>query len=312
MDLRAFPMPPDIAEVLRRQIEIDRVSWYQPFVFTDTVMTGVGAIWNAGGQDYLCTGSEPANVVEDFARETATLSDWYARVADILVAAFPDAQSYLDIGCNMGLFGIDLVQRGRSYTGVDVPRNAPGVRLLQSITGTDFEFLALPYDENEHRIRGLDDGRMFDVGILSFVIVHLTDPHYAMPYFAAKLRRGCFFATNLVPQPGHAFHARIRHHDRARRLPHTFELVPTEAMAESLLRFSGFPYAYRIPYREGVDPRNLRGSGCWIAAREPIPDEAIDRFALVSVEDRSGTFTEGPVPGWRDVPADGEGADRGS
>jgi hypothetical protein len=73
--------------------------------------------------------------------------------------------------------------------------------------------------------------------------------------------------------------------------------VPTEALCETMLRYSGFPHLYKIPYRDGVDPRHSRLWGCWIAAREPIPDSTIARFDLASVADRTEAFADALPPG---------------
>jgi SAM-dependent methyltransferase len=300
VDLRSYDVPAGIADILEAQIAAG-VSWYQPFVFTDDVIAGTAAVWNAGEDRFLCTARDSAQTRANFLRETLVLSAWYHWLTDIITTSFPDADSYLDFGCNMGHFGIDLAARGRTYTGIDVARNQPGVELLQRITGSHFEFTAGRYDEDVHRLDRFDEARQFDVGILSVVIMHLTDPHYALPYFAAKIRHGIFFSSNLTGGGGHLFRARIRLGDRNRPLPHTFELVPTEALCETMLRHSGFPHLYKIPYRDGIDPRHSRLWGCWIAAREPIPDDAVRRFDLRYVPDRVDDFADAIPAG---APAD--------
>ncbi len=298
MDLRSFEVPADIAEILAHQIGSDKVSWYQPFVFTNDVIAGAAAVWNANGDKYLCTRSDPEATRKDFLREALILGDWYSHLTDVMLAAFPDSRTFLDFGCNLGHFGIDLVQRGKAYVGIDAPRNEPGVRLLQNITGIDFEFVGSRYDEERHRLDNFDEERTFDVGILSVVLMHLTDPHYAMPYFASKFRRGFFFSSAAIPGAGLAFRVRITRYNRDYRLPHTFELIPTVPLAEILMRHCGFPHIYRIPYRDGPDPKHSQRVACWIAAREAIPHEAATRFKLSEVADRSDDFTE-PLPaGW--------------
>jgi SAM-dependent methyltransferase len=293
-------VPLDIAAILERQLA-DGVSWYQPFIFTDAVIAGTAAVWNAGEDRYLCTERDSAATRANFLRETTVLTDWYTRLTDIMDAAFPHADSYLDFGCNLGHFGVDLTRRGKRYTGIDEPHLLPGVELVQSITGTSFEFVGAHYDEDVHRVDDFDETRRFDVGILSVVIMHLTDPHYALPYFASKVRHGVFFSSLLTGGSGHLFRARIRTSDRDRPLPHTFELVPTEALCETMLRHSGFAHLYKIPYRHGIDPRHSRLWGCWIAARDPIPDSAVTRFELVPVADRTHEYADALPP---DAPAD--------
>jgi hypothetical protein len=295
MDLRPYPVPADIAAILEDQLSRG-VSWYQPFIFTDDVIAGTAAVWNAGADRYLCTEDDTAEVRANFLRETTILTDWYSHLTDVTVAAFPDGESYLDFGCNLGHFGVDLTNRGKLYTGIDAPRLLPGVELVRQITGVPFEFAATEYNENLHRLNDFDEQRRFDVGILSVVIMHLTDPHYALPYFASKVRHGVFFSSLLTGGNGHLFRARIRTHDRDRPLPHTFELVPTEALCETMLRHSGFPHVYKIPYRHGIDPRHSRLWGCWIAARAPIPDSAVSRFDLTPVADRTHEYADALPP----------------
>jgi len=293
MDLRGCQIPTDISSILSRQISEQKVTWYQPFIFTDEVVAGTAAVWNAGADKYLCTEDDPAEVQESFRRETLILGDWYRHLTDILVASFPAARTFFDFGCNVGHFGLDLSARGKVYTGIDVPRNQPGKDLLVAITGIDFEFIPAQYSEEVHRIPDFDEERSFDVGIFSVVIMHLTDPHYAMRYFSQKIRHGLFFSSLLAPGDQHHFKARITPYNRSRSLPHTFELVPTEPLAESLLRFSGFPHLYRIPFRPGVDPGHSRQWGCWIAAREPVEPTAIERYGLTYVEDRTDRYADG-------------------
>ena len=296
MDLRNCAVPAGIASILEDQLA-GGVHWYQPFVFTDEVIAGTAAVWNAGEDRLLCTERDSDVTRANFLRETAVLTDWYTRLTDIIDASFPDAETYLDVGCNVGHFGVELTRRGKHYTGIDRPEMRPGVELLQSITGTPFEFAGTSYDEDTHRLGEFDESRRFDVGILSVVIMHLTDPHYALPYFGDKVRRGVFFSSLLTGGNGHLFRARIRPADRSRPLPHTFELVPTEALCETMLRHSGFPHLYKIPYRDGVDPRHSRLWGCWIAAREPIPGDAVSRFDLRTVPDRTDDYADAVPPG---------------
>jgi hypothetical protein len=54
MDLRGCEIPHDIGSILRKQMA-EGVSWYQPFIFSDDVVTGAAAVWNAGANKYLCT-----------------------------------------------------------------------------------------------------------------------------------------------------------------------------------------------------------------------------------------------------------------
>lgn len=292
MDLRQYRIPRDIGSILRRQVYDENVKWYQPFIFTDDVITGTAAAWNAGADKYLCTPEDPPELRESFLRENMILGDWYRHLVDVIVASFPAQTSFLDFGCNMGHFGLDLASRGKRCMGIDVPRNEPGQALLKRITGIDFEFVPGQYDEETHSIPELDSQRSFDVGILSVVIMHLTDPHYAMRYFSERIRHGLFFSSLLVPGNGHFFKARITPYNRDKPLPHAFELVPTEPLAESLMRLSGFPHLYKIPYREGIDPRHSSHWGCWIAARTPIEPRVVERFELRHVEDRTDQYAD--------------------
>jgi SAM-dependent methyltransferase len=240
-------------------------------------------------------------VRESFLRETLILGDWYRHLVDIMVSAFPAAHTFLDFGCNMGHFGFDLTARGKQCTGVDVPRNETGKRFLEQIIGIDFEFISAQYSEELHRIPDFVVGRQFDVGVFSVVIMHLTDPHYALRYFSKKLRHGMFFSSLLVPGNVHHFLARMTPYNRDKELPHAFELVPSEPLAESMLRLSGFGHVYKIPYREGVDPRHRSRWGCWLAAREPIAEEAISRFGLMYVEDQIDRYADNaprPLIAW--------------
>ena len=297
MDLRGFAMPPRIAETIQ-DLMAGGVTWYQPFIFRDDLIAGVAAMWNAGGDKYLYTASDPEETRRSALHEALRLTQWYAHVAELMVAAFPTARSVLDFGCNLGHFGFDLVPRGMDYCGIDMPRNEPGVRLLQELAGLQFEFAGSPYDEDHHRLAAFEGSREFDVGILSVVLMHLTDPHYAMPYLAAKFRQGFFFSTALLPGTGLDFKARMTHYNRGKPPPHAFELVPTVPLAEVLMQLCGFGFLYRIPYRVGVDPGNVGRTACWIASRAALPDDVVDRFQLSAVPDRIETFTEAAPRGW--------------
>ena len=300
MDLRGYSVPPDIGRIIEETTtrRPDFVTWYQPFIFSKDVIVGTAALWNAGYDTVYCTEEDDDLKKETFLRESQRLGDWFDYINDILVASFPSARTFLDFGCNNGHFGFNLASRGKVYTGIDRERNRESYEIISKITGIQFEYIGDTYDEGTHSLRHLAEDRVFDCAILSSVIMHLTDPHYAMAYFAPKIAQGVYFSTLIIPGDEHKFKARMTTWRAKKDLPFVFEFVPTEPLAESLLRFAGFEYLYRIPYREGIDPDNTKRWRQWVAARRQIPQEAIDRFSLQVMPDRREEFADVSPPGF--------------
>jgi len=295
MDLRKYDVPENIAEILKgggkRKTDFDYVQWYQPFIFTDDVITGAGAIWNSGANEFYCTKEDTKKMRKIFLREAIILGDWYNYINNIMLDSFPNAETFLDFGCSNGHFGFDLTRRGKIYTGIDRESQRPSYELIKRITGIEFEWIDDTYNEMTHSLK-LNSTRQFDCGILSVVLMHLADPHYAMAYISKKIKKGIFFSTLVVPGHEHKFFARVRGYRINMPLPLSFELVPSEPLGESLMRFAGFQYIYKIPYRKKGNPRNTKRWRCWIASREPISDLAIIKYNLLEIPDRRETFAD--------------------
>lgn len=275
MDLRSFNVPSNIAQTLHEH-NGRGVMWYQPFIFSDQVVTGTGAIWNGGQTKYFCNAEDTPATREVFLTQARVLGDWYDTLVKMSLACAPEARTFLDVGCNVGHFGFALTKAGRSVTGVD--RTDLHHRVVRDIVGTSFEFIPEPYSERSHDIPALR-GRQFDFTVASAVSTHLTDPHYFLGYLGETTRQGVLLTTPLRQGEGLAFKARLPVWSRDKRLPFNMELVPTAELAEVLLTLAGFPYLYRRPFREG-DPANTSAWGAWVALRSPAPAEAVSAFGL--------------------------------
>lgn len=292
MDLRDYTVPNNIEEIIKNQSK-EGLTWYQPFIFSEDVITGTGAMWNANQKSYFCTTSDSSSTKVAFLREALCLGNWYNTLNKIAIEVCPSAMNFLDIGGNVGHFGFDLTAQGKKVTVVD--RAVRSYQVVNAITGIEFEYIPDMYSEKSHEVVGLRE-RKFDFTIASAVSTHLSDPHYFLGYLGTLTAKGMLLTTPVSTHEGSAFFARIPIYRRYKPLPYTFELVPTKDLAENLLRLAGFEYIYRRLFKKG-DPKNTQAWGVWFALKEPAPEEAVTLHELVLQPDKLSKYADRKVAG---------------
>jgi len=290
MDLRSYTIPGNINDILAEHRKRGLV-WYQPFIFSNTAIVGTGAAWNSGKlaiRQYICTDQDSEEVQKVFLEENLRLGNWYENLVNTVVDCFPTANSFLDIGCNVGHFCFNLVQRGfSSVTGVD--SHSECYNLISETTNLGFEYVQGRYSSALHIIPELSD-RKFDFAIASAVSTHLSDPHFFLAYASQLATNGMLVTTPVVPYEEPVFRHRITMGRRNRPLPERFEFLPSVSAMEIMLQ-SVYPYVYRRPFVNG-DPKNTQKWGVWFCSISPIPEDKLLQNGLVTTKDRIEEFAD--------------------
>lgn len=287
MDLRGYKVPADIGKLLGTLSDKGPV-WYQPFIFTDKVITGTGALWSGGIRDgaLYCTESDPEERRQVFLKQAIILGDFYHRLVDLIQGVSGDAfasQSYLDVGCNVGHFCFDLVKRGAlNVTGIDTMPSS--YKVVSDITGLRFNYVTQMYSEVEHRVTGVGTA---DVSLAIAVSTHLCDPHYFIRWLSDNTKRMMLIVTPLFQGDGSYFLARQPVWRKTRPLPHFYELVPTRVLLINMLRAAGFPEVYELTARPDWPASMVKNWGAFLALKTGVAVNAnVTRdFVLVEAPD---------------------------
>lgn len=280
MDLRGYKLPDDIDErVLDKGVE--SMEWYQPFIFRDDLAAGSGGLWTLLKKSYVVTKDDTPEMCEEFIKENIKLGEFYSKMIQIMTDLSPDSETFIDIGCNVGLFGFELLKRGKKPTGVDW--HVSSYELISEILGQKFEYVCDRYDNLSHTIPSME-GRTFDGLILSAILLHVSDPHYFMGYLSKMIKKGVMITTPYIESDMPVFRARTPWWREGLDLPLRIEFIPSDTMLMLMLKLSGFEYIYRYKFVES-DPQNIQDAwGIWMAYREEAPAEAVARHDMELVD----------------------------
>lgn len=177
---------------------------YQPFVFSESLETGVGYEFErneyAGLVHFpdidqsLLKSPELRRIIlapghaEEFRAANSRLRRLYEHFVDEICGAVPPrGASFLDVGCNMGYFPISFSLRGAEWAGgCDRQDFAPVFALLNEIVGTRAKFLHRQYDPVRHEIENVS---AVDVVTSLAVICHLSDPLFHLATLGRLTRK---------------------------------------------------------------------------------------------------------------------------
>lgn len=214
------------------------------------------------------------------------LGDYPRTVWRMLAPALPDdlsGRSVLDIGCNAGVFSLELKRRGADRVlGVDSdPRYLAQARLAAEVSGLDVELRELTvYD-----VAAL--GERFDVVLFMGVLYHLRHPLLALDMlYEHAVRHTLVFQSMLrgsraaaVVAADYGFEDEEQFEDS--RYPRLYFIehayagdptnwwIPNRACAEALLRSAGFEIAEQAEEEVFICRRLERD------ARPPLHDEEL-------------------------------------
>lgn len=287
MDLRPYEVPDSISDAIQA-VSDGGPKWYQPFIFNQKVITGTGPMWNAGvdANTLFCTEKDAFHLQNVFLREALSLGSYYHGLVDMVEAIlgdkFKDA-SFLDVGCNVGHFCFDLVQRGATeVTGVDVMPQSYDI--VREITSLKFNYLSRLYSERTHRVDGVEPA---DVSFAIAISTHLCDPHYFLAWLAENTRKMMLVVTPVAQAEGSQFMARQPNWRTDRALPHCYELVPTPTLLQNMLRFSGFTHVYRLEPNDRWPANIKKYWGGYLVSKEAdlVTDDILERFNLTEMPD---------------------------
>jgi SAM-dependent methyltransferase len=288
MDLRGFPVPKDIDQIIRAH-EAKKLVWYQPFIFSDTVVVGTGAAWNnsIGIRQYSCTDADSPEVRRVFREQNTKLGEWYDTLVEMSLACSPDSREFVDLGCNVGHFSFQVTKLGKKATGVDVWNEC--YQLVSDITGLSFEYLNERYDSANHCVRSLE-GRKFDFVFASAIQTHLSDPHFFMAYTNRLARHGLLYTTPVIAGGEPFLRLRITAGRRDREMPERFEFLPTVPAMELMLQAMR-PFVYRRA-SQSIDPTNTSKWGVWVALDREIPEGIARKYHLSRTPNRIEQFAD--------------------
>jgi 2-polyprenyl-3-methyl-5-hydroxy-6-metoxy-1,4-benzoquinol methylase len=253
MDLRAYRLSAADIQEARRHL------YYQPFIVSDEVQTGIAYDWAHSKGIYQMQRSEvsPAEW-EEFCHlneQLRNLYDYWIGEIDRYSGGIA-GRSVVDTACAEGYFLYRSKQRGAaSCTGYDLaPHLAGTTAFLNRVTGLGIEFRNIPYDMRAHRIAGASPS---DIVISSAILVHLSDPTYYLEHVASLARRALFVFSTFEDTDAYriTFEQPRQYHDQNARFPLCFS--GRNLVSTGLLKFAisdlGFRDLIEIPTPKGID-----------------------------------------------------------
>ena len=197
MDLRKFPAVKDISEQ-----EIMSLWWYQPYIFSDDIVTGIPPQWFMKGIDQsIVKRSELGrkfNRFWDLSTRTAKMyEDWSIALTEMSHVDLSQASAF-EIGCNTGSMLFSLKERGvETCVGIDrsseVARQRTILRDITGIHGVDFR--SGGWSSESHSIQGLQDSEQFDLVICTAVAQHISDPLHLIRELASRTKKALLLHT---------------------------------------------------------------------------------------------------------------------
>jgi len=241
---------------------------YQPFVFSNDVITGAGYEFaqSAEGAGLVHTNRIPkefnlkspglqrhlidSEIADDFKVHNEQLSSFYQSIIDMTLSKTGEAVdlTFADVGSNCGYFPLELSKRGaKKVVGFDSENYTEPYKLLNSILSTSAEFQHTAYDP----VRGeIPDAGRFDVVFSVAVLLHLSDPlaHLA---FLGKMAKKALFVWTPTSDDGDdelvvRYHSQNRYYENS-KFPHCFDVVIlSPAMLRRSLELMGFTEIHEL------------------------------------------------------------------
>jgi len=188
MDLRSFRLSAADVQEARQYL------YYQPFIISDDVQTGIAYDWTHGKGIYQMLRTEASQAEwEEFCYlngQLRSLYDYWIGEIDRYSGGIA-GRTVVDTACAEGYFLYRSKQKGAArclgYDLADYPTEVTS--FLNRITGLHVEFQNTPYDMRTHRIVGASPS---DIVISSAIMVHLSDPTYYLEHIASLTKQALF------------------------------------------------------------------------------------------------------------------------
>lgn len=198
MDLRRYPA----SKQLDRE-ELLSLWWYQPYIFSDDIVSGMAPRWFIKGLDTtIISRSEFPKIFDrywKFSSKAAQMyQDWGRALCDLSGVDLQQA-SALEFACNTGYMLFWLKQQGIKHcVGIDQAELDRQRAILQDVTKIDdIDFREGRWTSNTHSLNGLGEDETFDLVICSAFAQHISDPLHLIKELSRRTRKALFF-HNLV------------------------------------------------------------------------------------------------------------------
>jgi len=211
----------DLRRYINRSSQIERVRdlalrglfFYQPFIFTDTLQTGVGLefeneefdgliYWPDCPDEHLKNESFSRFLVDNkqyeiFKSANNRLRVTYEYFIDEICVAVGDVErtTFVDVGTNLGYFPVSLAKRGALKTvGFDSVDYSETFSFLNSLLHTNSEFHFGAYSPEKMVIPRCGK---YDVAIAMHVLTHLSDPLHFLNFLGTTARKAVFLWNHV-------------------------------------------------------------------------------------------------------------------
>lgn len=253
MDLRDYRLSAADVQEARRHL------YYQPFIISDDIQTGIAHDWAYGKGIYQMLRKEVS--FADWERfcylngQLRGLYDYWIGEIDRYSGGIA-GRSVLDTACAEGYFLYRSKQKGAARClGYDLAVHLAGTTaFLNRVTGLDIEFQNIPYDMRSHRILGASPS---DIVISSAIMVHLSDPTYYLEHIASLTKQALFIFSVFECSDAYrvTFENPRQHHEKDARFPICFS--GRNSISTGLLKFAisdlGFQDLIEIPTPKHID-----------------------------------------------------------
>ncbi len=265
MDFRALSIPAPTLEHAKR-LAVQGLLTYQPFIFDDTLETGVGLEFAVGHycglvhypdipQHWLASPELRRLILDpdrhlEFRAANERLRALYDHCVSTIIEAVGDVRntSFLDVGCNTGYFPQSFARHGAALAaGCDRQDFSDVFALLNGILETDARFLNTSYDPRRHVIPDLEP---FDVVTSFAVLCHTSDPLFHLACLGRLARKALLVWTLVNEDDRHTVHygePRGDYPDDA--FPICFDnlVCPSDSLMMRSMDLMGFKNVIRLP-----------------------------------------------------------------
>ena len=198
MDLRKFPASKNLDEQ-----ELLSLWWYQPYLFTDDIVSGLAPRFFIKGLDTtIISRSEFPKVFDRYwklsNRAGRMYQDWAKALCDLSGVNLKET-SVFEIACNTGYLLYWLKQQGaRHCVGIDRGDLTRQRTILGDITGIhDIDFREGRWSSDSHSLSGLREDETFDLVMCTAFAQHISDPLHLIKELASRTNKALLF-HNLV------------------------------------------------------------------------------------------------------------------
>lgn len=238
--------------------------FYQPFILSDDLQSGIAYDWSHGNNVYQVDRSQVDEATwTAFDSANHNLRSAYEGWLDAIAAAYGDLSnaSMIDTACAEGYFLHGLADRGvRRCVGYDLsPRVLETNRFLNRILAHNVEVHAIPYDMRTHTIPGSEPA---DIVISSAIMVHLSDPTFYLEFLGSITKKLLFLYSAFEDtEEMRITYERPRvYHDVEAKFPLCFSGKTTVSLG--LVKFAlaemGFNRVVEVPPVVPLPPANHR------------------------------------------------------